>query len=89
VETHELSQKGFKLRMQLEQTFRRTLKEMEVQYRQQALEGMKDESKQALNANRLLREELEIQSNGIKAMIKRFDKQKEVNFIPLFLLHCE
>ncbi len=39
---------------------------------------MQEESKQALSANDKLREELEIQSTGITAMMKKFDKQKEV-----------
>ena len=75
--THSLNQKGFKLRLQLEQTFRRTLKEMELQYRNSALETMKEESRQALHANRLLKEELEIQSTGTSQLLKRFDKHTE------------
>ena len=75
-ETHRLKKEAFNLRMQLEQTFRKSLQEMDSKYHQRAFEDMSEESKNALVANSKLKEELALQSIGIESLMARYKAQE-------------
>lgn len=65
----------FNHKMALEQTFRKTIQELDSEYRKKAFEAMSEESKNALSANTKLKEELFIQSNGVENLLQRFKAQ--------------
>jgi len=74
---HKMKKEMFNLRMQLEQTFRKTLQEKDAQYRERAFEAMSEESRMALVANAKLQEELSLQSVGVEHFMQRFKTTTE------------
>jgi hypothetical protein len=74
-ETHTMKKEMFNLRMQLEQTFRKTLQELDGQYQKKAFDAMSEESKNALMANARLKEELALQSVGVENLLQRYKRQ--------------
>ena len=76
-DTHILKKEMFNLRMQLEQTFRKSLQELDGQYQKKAFDQMTEESKNALLANAKLKEELALQSVGVENLLQRYKKQEE------------
>ena len=72
---HEQKKDAFNMRMQLEQTFRKTLQEVSTQYHQQAFEEMTRESKNALLEQAKLKEELALQNVGIESLMARHESQ--------------
>jgi hypothetical protein len=74
-ETHRVKNDAFKLRVQLESTFRKTLQEMDVKYKDDAFNALGEDSKNALVENSKLERELTIQSIGIESLLKRYQKQ--------------
>jgi hypothetical protein len=77
-DTHILKKEMFNLRMQLEQTFRKSLQELDGQYQKKAFDQMTEESKNALLANAKLKEELALQSVGVENLLQRYKKQEEL-----------
>jgi len=73
-ETHRMKKEMFNLRMQLEQTFRKTLQELDAQSQRKAFDAMDDESKSALMANAKLKEELSLQSVGVENLLQRYQQ---------------
>jgi chromosome segregation ATPase len=73
-ETHRMKKEMFNLRMQLEQTFRKTLQELDAQSQKKAFDAMDDESKSALMANAKLKEELSLQSVGVENLLQRYQQ---------------
>jgi hypothetical protein len=78
-DTHILKKEMFNLRMQLEQTFRKSLQELDGQYQKKAFDQMTEESKNALLANAKLKEELALQSVGVENLLQRYKKQEEMH----------
>ena len=74
-ETHRLTKESFSLRIKLEQTFRKTLQEIDGKYKEQAFSELARDSKNALVENSKLEEELAIQSIGIESLLERYKKQ--------------
>jgi len=74
-ETNKMKKEAFALRMQLEQTFRNSLHEMDVKYHEKAYAEMAEESKTALVEQAKLKEELALQIVGIHAMMQRYDEK--------------
>ena len=74
-EIHKMRKDMFNHKMALEQTFRKTVHELDAEYRRKAFEAMSEESKDALIANARLKEELYIQSNGVENLLQRFKSQ--------------
>ena len=74
-ESHRLTKESFSLRVKLEQTFRKTLQEIDAKYKEQAFSELDRSSKNALVENSKLEEELQIQSIGIESLLKRYKKQ--------------
>ena len=74
-ETNKMKREAVALRMQLEQTFRNSLHEMNAKYHEKAYADMAEESKSALIEQAKLKEELAIQVTGIHAMMQRYDQK--------------
>lgn len=70
----QIKSDSFKLRMMLEQKFRKSLEELDAKYREEAFQEIDKESKQALVDNSKLQEELAIQSIGIDKLLKKYKK---------------
>ena len=74
-ESHRLTKESFSLRIKLEQTFRKTLQEIDGKYKEQAFSALAKDSKNALVENSKLEEELHIQSIGIESLLERYKNQ--------------
>ena len=73
-ESHRVKNDAFNLRMQLESTFRKSLHEMDAKYKEEAFQSLTNDSKNALIENSKLEKELTVQSIGIEALLKRYNK---------------
>ena len=78
-ESHRIKNDAFNLRIQLESTFRKTLHEMDVKYKDEAFNALGEDSKNALIENSKLEKELTIQSIGIEALLKRYNNQLKMH----------
>ncbi|CAK5128297.1 unnamed protein product [Aphanomyces euteiches] len=76
-EIHAMRLDMFNHKMALEQTFRKSLQELDGQYLKKAFNAMADESKNALVANAKLKDELHMQSIGVENLMHRFKTQAE------------
>ncbi|ETW03860.1 hypothetical protein H310_05210 [Aphanomyces invadans] len=76
-EIHAMRVDMFNHKMALEQTFRKSLQELDAQYLKKAFNAMADESKNALVANAKLKDELQMQSIGVENLMHRFKLQAE------------
>lgn len=85
-ETHRLKKEVFNLRMQLEQTFRKAMQELDAEYKQRALSNLDNESKNALAANAKLQAELQMQTEGIEALMSKY-KAMEKEYTKLKIEH--
>ncbi|KAF0689506.1 Aste57867_19063 [Aphanomyces stellatus] len=76
-EIHSMRLDMFNHKMALEQTFRKSLQELDAQYLKKAFNAMAEESKNALIANAKLKDELQMQSIGVENLMHRFKTQAE------------
>ncbi|ETV72737.1 hypothetical protein, variant 3 [Aphanomyces astaci] len=76
-EIHAMRVDMFNHKMALEQTFRKSLQELDAQYLKKAFNAMADESKNALVANAKLKDELQMQSIGVENLMHRFKTQAD------------
>ncbi|OQR82156.1 hypothetical protein THRCLA_11084 [Thraustotheca clavata] len=74
-EIHAMRLDMFNHKMALEQTFRKSLQELDAQYLKKAYNAMAEESKNALVANAKLKDELQMQSIGVENLMLRFKAQ--------------
>ncbi|KDO34654.1 hypothetical protein SPRG_00717 [Saprolegnia parasitica CBS 223.65] len=76
-EIHAMRLDMFNHKMALEQTFRKSLQELDAQYLKKAYNAMAEESKNALVANAKLKDELQMQSIGVENLMLRFKAQAD------------
>ncbi|OQR82987.1 protein kinase [Achlya hypogyna] len=76
-EVHAMRLDMFNHKMALEQTFRKSLQELDAQYLKKAYNAMAEESKNALVANAKLKDELQMQSIGVENLMLRFKAQAD------------
>mmetsp|Transcript_20270 Transcript_20270/g.51464 ORF Transcript_20270/g.51464 Transcript_20270/m.51464 type:complete len:411 (-) Transcript_20270:86-1318(-) len=76
-EEHAIKKETFHSRIQLENTFRKTLQEMDRKHHEKAFQDMAEESKTALIDKAQLREELSLQTTGIEALTNRYLAQEK------------
>jgi len=69
------------------QTFRKAMQELDAEYKQRALSNLDNESKNALKANAKLQAELQMQTEGIEALMTKF-KDMETSYTKLVRLDC-
>eukprot|EP00753_Platysulcus_tardus_P002364 PLAT11653.2.p1 GENE.PLAT11653.2~~PLAT11653.2.p1 ORF type:complete len:493 (-),score=197.93 PLAT11653.2:153-1631(-) len=74
---HRLKRELYRLRRQLEQTFRKSLQGMEEKYRHAAMQQMNEDGKRAVLEAARLRKEMIAQSRGIEGLLTRHRTAEE------------